>query len=241
LAASVRFALASAAMIAALAATGACRSAPILELRYLPGFVPGSMNVFRPARIAVAPVGGALASGTARVGAIYRADGSVERELFVRDTGATVAAAVVRALEDAGLKPVLLHSSPAAGELPDGVDLLLRAELLGLTVDKRFGDRDTVHGKYFTMESLVRLKFELANRGATKVLTFETAGMQREPPAPVGKEEFLPLETEPAQSLSVALSKAVGALIVETALRNFVPARDATPASPTTAPSPAPR
>jgi hypothetical protein len=225
-------------MIAALAAGAGCRSAPVLELRYLPGFVPGSMNVFRPARIAVAPVGGELALGTARVGAIYAADGSVERELFVRDPGVAVAAAVVRALEDAGLKPVLLDSSTAfGGELPDGVDLLLRAELAGLTVDKRFAERDTVHGKYFTMESSVRLKFELANRGATKVLTFETAGTQHEPPAPVGKEEFLPLETEPAESLSVAMSKAVGAMIVDSELRDLLPVRDPTPPIPNTAPS----
>ncbi len=187
------------------------------------------MNVFRPVGVGVAPLTGEMASGRYEIGAVYRADGTPQRQLFVRDVRDTVTNAIEQCLEDAGLKPVALDSTRVDGGLPDGVDWLLRAELTALTSNKRFGGRDTVHGKYFTMESLVRLKFALQNRDGATLLKFETLGAQREPPEPVGKEEFLPLETEPAESLSIALSKAVGALILDPKLREVLPLRDPAP------------
>ncbi|MGH7948226.1 MAG: hypothetical protein ACREQF_03260 [Candidatus Binataceae bacterium] len=228
-AASVRSALIWPAIAAAALACAACRSAPDLKLHYLPGFVPGSMNVFRPVGIGVMPVAGEMASGRIQVGAVYRTDGTIERKLFVHDVRDVVTAAIAQCLEGAGLRPAALDASRADGALPDGVDFVLRTELTALTSNKRFGDRDTVHGKYFTMDSVVQLKFVVQNRDGQTLLTVESSGTQREPPAPVGKEEFLPLETEPAESLSIALSKSVGALILDPKFREIFPLRDSAP------------
>jgi hypothetical protein len=219
-------------LAATLAACASCGGPPPLELRYLPGFVPGSMNVFLPVRVAVAPAGGTLARGTVEVGAIYGPTGSVERRLYVRDAGATVTRAVLRCLADAGAKPVALDRAPAGGGLPDGVDLLLLTELETLDVNKRLDERRTVHGRYFVMKSRVRLKFVLRDRAGATLADVHTSGAQDEPPPPVGDEVFLPLETEPAESLSVALSKAVGALILDESFRRALPLRDSANLAP---------
>jgi hypothetical protein len=49
--------------------------------------------------------------------------------------------------------------------------------------------------------------------------------MEDEPPKPAGGEVFFPLETDPAESLSVALSRAIGALLVDPRFRAVFPAR----------------
>ncbi|MGH7864806.1 MAG: hypothetical protein ACREQB_07445 [Candidatus Binataceae bacterium] len=212
-----------------------------MELHYLPGFVAGSMNVFGPVRVGVSPVSGALAAGRVAIGAVYSADGAIERQLFVRDVREVATRAVAQCLDDAGLRPVALGAWRGDGGVPDGVDILVRAELTALTTNKRFGDRDTVHGKYFTMVSVARFKFTVHNRAGSTLVTIETSGTQREPPEPVGNEEFLPLETEPAESLSIALSKAVGALVLDSKLREILPPRNPAPPAPAAESLPQPR
>jgi hypothetical protein len=66
----------------------------------------------------------------------------------------------------------------------------------------------------------------------------EISGIESEPPNPVGGEVFLPLETLPAESLSVALSRAVGSLMLQAQFRRALPlhpseaASSPTPAAP---------
>jgi hypothetical protein len=203
-----------------------------LGLHYLPGFVPGSQDVFHPAKVAVLPVGGSLASGRVEVGSIYDDRGLLEKNLFVSDAGTVATRALIRALADGGLAPVALDAMPAGG-LPSGIDYLLTSELLSMEVNKRFGVERTVHGQYFTMESKVRLKFALLNRSGEAIYSDELTGAESEPPAPLGAEVFLPLETEPAESLSVALSRAIGSLMLEPGLRRILPVRAALVLPPT--------
>jgi hypothetical protein len=228
-------------MIAAAAlALAGCKPRPTLALHYLSGFVPDSQNIFGPAKIAVPPTTGEVGIGDYQVGSIYAADGDVQAPLWVRDAGRTFNDALQRGLRDAGLAPVPLDSSPADGKPPEGSDFILRSDLEQLELNKRFGPNWTIHGQYFTMTAIVRVKYEFRNRDGAALFSGEILGKEDEPPSRVGAEVFLPLETEPAESLSVAMSRAVGLLIVDPKFREPLPIRSGA-ATPGASPSPAQR
>jgi hypothetical protein len=214
-----------------LALTG-CKPGTHLNVHYLPDFVPGSQNIFRPAKIAVTPTAGSIGAGEYQAGAIYTPDGNVQTPLAVVDAARVFNNALITGLTDAGLVPVALDASPDDGKPPQGADFILNSEVEQLEVNKRFGANQTIHGQYFTMNAVVRAKFELKNRDGQVMYSGEISGIENEPPNPVGAEVFLPLETEPVESLSVALSRAVGQLMLEPDFRAALPMRAvATPAS----------
>jgi hypothetical protein len=224
-------------VVAALALTG-CKSRPHLNVHYLPDFVPGSQNIFRPAKIAVTPTAGSVGTAEYQAGAIYNADGTVQTPLVVADAARLFNDALVKGLTDAGLVPVALDSNPGDGKPPEGSDFVLSSELEQLEVNKRFGANQTIHGQYFTMSSVVRVKYELRNRDGAAIYSGDISGIENEPPNPVGAEVFLPLETDPAESMSVALSRAVGQLMLQPAFRDALPMR-AIAATPASTPTPA--
>jgi hypothetical protein len=222
-------------MALGLALSG-CRPGSSIDLHYLPDFVAGSQNVFRPVKIAVPPTTGGVDPGNYQVGAIYLADGSVQTQLVVADAAGTFNKALLKGLADAGLVPVALDSNQADGKPPEGSDFILTSELEQIEVNKRFEAKQTIHGQYFTMRAVVRVKFELRNRDGAALYSGEISGLENEPPNPVGAEVFLPLETEPAESLSVALSRAVGLLMLQPGFRAALPMRpvEAAPTPTTT-------
>jgi hypothetical protein len=224
-------------MALGLALSG-CRPGTRIDLHYLPDFVAGSQNVFRPVKIAVPPTTGSVDSGNYQVGSIYVADGTVQTPLVVADAVGTFNKALLKGLADAGLVPVALDSNQADGKPPEGSDFILTSALEQVDVNKRFEAKQTIHGQYFTMRAVVRVKFELRNRDGEVLYSGEISGLENEPPNPVGAEVFLPLETEPAESLSVALSRAVGLLMIQPKFRDALPVR-AVAATPTSTPAPA--
>jgi hypothetical protein len=219
-------------------ALSGCRPGTRIDLHYLPDFVAGSQNVFRPVRIAVPPTTGSVDSGNSQVGSIYASDGTMQTPLVVADAVGTFNNALLKGLGDAGLVPVALDSNPADGKPPEGSDFILTSALEQVEVNKRFEAKQTIHGQYFTMRAVVRVKFELRNRDGEVLYSGEISGLENEPPNPVGAEVFLPLETEPAESLSVALSRAVGLLMIQPKFRDALPVR-AVAATPTSTPAPA--
>jgi len=214
-----------------------CKPGTRIVLRYLPDFVAGSQNVFRPAKIAVPPTTVSVDSVNSQVGAIYNPDGSVQTSLVLTDALAAFNQALLKGLSDAGLLPVALDSEPAAGKPPEGSDFILTSELEQIEVNKRFEAKQTIHGQYFTMSALVRVKYALRNRDGVVLYSGEVSGVEDEPPNPVGAEVFLPLETKPAESLSVALSRAVGMLMLQPGFRDALPIR-AIVAIPASTPTP---
>jgi len=202
-----------------------CARRDFLKLHYLNEFVPGTRAIFLPANIALAPIGGDLASGIHDVGSIYDASGDLEKSLQISDAGAVVHDALMTALTDAGLKPIALDSNLDPKDLQPGVDVILSCELLQLSVKKNFGVAQTIHGQYFSMNSLVKLSCTLRRRDGSTPYENEIAGAEDEPPKPVGNEVFFPLETEPAESLSVALSRAIGMLLLDAKFRAAFPPR----------------
>jgi hypothetical protein len=218
-----------------------CNPRTRIDLHYLPGFVAGSQNVFRPVRVAVPPPAGDFATGDSEVGAIYNADGSVQTPLVAADVAHVFNLALISGLADAGLTPVPLDSNPADGKPPEGTDYILTSELEEVKVNKRFGAQQTIHGQYFTMHAVVRVKYQLKGREGDVLYSNAILGIENEPPNPVGAEVFLPLETEPAESLSVALSRAVGLLMVDPQFRSALPLRPVEPTPTPAALSPAPQ
>jgi hypothetical protein len=229
--------IALAVTLAAAFWSAGCGSPRLLKVRYLPGFVPGSEHIFHPARIAVFPAGGELSQGRVKVGAIYASDGTLQNDLYVRDLGAAITAAVMRSLADAGLKPTLV-ASPSSKDLPAGIDFLLVTTIEKVSVFKRFGAEKTVHGQFFTMQSRVKLGFLLSSRARPVLFRAAMTGTEDEPPMPVNKEVFLPLETDPGESLSVAMSRAVGALMLQAGFQESLPMIVRPTPTPVSAPTP---
>ncbi len=157
----------------------------------------------------------------------------MQTPLVVPDAAGTFNKALLKGLADAGLVPVTLDSKPDDGKPPEGSDFILTSDLEQIQVNKRFEATQTIHGQYFTMRAVVRVKFELSDRDGSVIYSGETTGLENEPPNPVGAEVFLPLETEPAESLSVALSRSIGLLMLQPKFRDVLPRRaaEATPAS----------
>ena len=222
-------------MLAVLCAASGCERPQVLKLHYLNGFVPGSHEIFYSAKVAVPPPANELAKGIHDVGAIYAASGERERQLAVANAGALVQDAIANALGDAGLRPIRLASEPAPNALEPGIDLMLVSAIEQVSVVKRFGAEKTVHGQVFTMDARFRIKFTLLRRNGEKLYQGEILGTEQEPPNPVGGEIFLPLETDPAEALSVALSRAVGNLLLQPSLREALPLRETAAASSTPA------
>jgi hypothetical protein len=220
----------------AIALTG-CKPRTRMEVHYLPDFVAGSQNIFRPAKIAVPPTTGDFA-GDSEAGAIYAADGSVQTPLVAADAAHLFNSALIKGLADAGLTPIALDSIPGDGKPPEGSDFMLTSTLEQFEVNKRFEATQTIHGQYFTMRAVVRVKYELKNRDGGVIYSDEITGIESEPPNPVGAEVFLPLETEPAESLSVALSRAVGLLMLQPKFRDVLPLRAVAPTPIATPQSP---
>jgi hypothetical protein len=208
-----------------------CRPRTRIDLKYLPGFVPGSQNVFRPVKIAVPPTTSAIGSGEINVGGIYKADGDAQSALTVYDPARIFTDALIKGLAGSGLSPIALDSNPGDGKPPDGSDFILTSDLEQFEVNKRFSEAMTIHGQYFSMRAVVRAKFQLSNREGAVLYSGEISGMESEPPDRVGGEVFLPLETLPAESLSVALSRAVGSLMIQPQFRAAIPLRPSEAAS----------
>jgi hypothetical protein len=225
--------------VAAALVLAGCKPRAHLNVHYLPDFVPGSQNIFRPAKIAVTPTGGSIGAGEYEAGAIYSADGTPQTPLVVADAARAFNNGLIKGLTDAGLVPIALDSSPGDGKPPEGSDFLLSSELEQFEVNKRFGANQTIHGQYFTMNAVVRAKFELKNRDGAVIYAGGITGRENEPPNPVGAEVFLPLETEPVESLSVAMSRAVGQLMLAPNFRSALPML-ALAATPTSSPAPQP-
>jgi hypothetical protein len=217
--------------LAVVSAAAGCARPHVLKLHYLNGFVPGSHQIFYAARVAVPPPQGLLAEGEHEIGAIYAASGDTQRTLAIANLSAVVQDAIVAALSDAGLHPIHLDSEPAPGGLKPGTDLILTSSIEEVSLVKRFGAEKTVHGRVFTMDARFRIKFTLLARSGEKLYQGDLLGTEQEPPSPVGGEIFLPLETEPAEALSVAMSRAIGKLLLEPELQTHLPLRDRAHAS----------
>lgn len=212
-------------VLVVLSLTSGCARREVVQLHYLNGFVPATRAIFSPVKIAVLPIAGDLASGNHDVGGVYNAAGERQKILSVSNTGLAIHQAVINGLADAGLRPISLDNAVDAKSLPQGIDLILHCELEQLQVTKRFGSAQSVHGQYFTMTSRVGLKYTLRSRAGATLYEHQAFGREEEPPKPVGGEVFFPLETEPAESLSVAMSRAIGSQLADPNFQKVLPMR----------------
>src|ERR1035437_4756858 len=112
-------------MVALALPLAGCQPGTRIDLHYLPGFVPGSQNIFRPVKVAAPPTTGNFGSGNSDVGMIYAADGAPQTPLVVADAARAFNNALIKGLADAGLAPVALDSNPGGGKPPQGAGFLL--------------------------------------------------------------------------------------------------------------------
>jgi hypothetical protein len=187
----------------------ACEPAQIVKLHYLNGYVPGSQRPLPKISIRVMPLEGTLASGTHVIGAIFDADGTRHR-IGVSDLGDTVRSAIIDALRDTGITPA--ESAP----------MTLGCAVGDVSFEKRFTSEKSIHGAVFTMHSRIALACDLHDDPGHTLYRGDLLGTEDEPPAPVHKEAFLPLQTQPEESLSVAMSRAVGGLLANPAFRRAI-------------------
>ncbi len=204
-----------------------------VKLHYLPGIVPGSQKSLALQKVGVAPITGENVSGTAVIGGVYNPDLSISPEIKIVDAGEQLRDALIAALGDAGLEAAKVESPKEKQPLPNDLRYVLEPKLWDLRVEKRLSNRVTVHGRYFTMKSMVTLKFSYIDSQGRLAHEITTTGLEEEPPPPKGGEEFLPLETDPQESLSVAMSRAFGQMITDPDNKNLFrrgPAALVTPA-----------
>ena len=219
--------------VSVVALTSACDQRQTLKLQYLRGFVPGTRNAFEPARIAITPPGGLAAAAEREIGVVYGADEKIETKLYATNLEGLILGTLVTQMRDSGLDAFAVAAPAAAGkDEMAGADFLLTTEVEEFRVTKRIGSFFVVgdcvrcHSqpvkpildRYFTMTSRVRLRFGVRDRNGTTLCTGSISGSEDEPPTSRPGESFLPLETEPAESLSVALSRAIGSLPLDPAL-----------------------
>ncbi len=174
---------------------------------------------------------------------MYGVDGKIETKLYATNLKGLILAALVTQLRDSGLDAFAVATPTAAGkdELA-GADFLLTTEVEEFRVTKRIGSFfvvgdcarchsrpvEPILDRYFTMSSRVRLRFGVRDRNGT-TYTGSISASEDEPPSSRPGESFLPLETDPAESLSVALSRAIGSLPLDPGLRRLLRARRRNP------------
>ena len=214
-----------------VAAVSACRHQETIKLRYLRGFVPGTRNIFEPARIAVAPPGGIAATAEPEVGMVRGADGKISSKLYATHLRDLLVNALVTQLRDSGMDAFALED-PTRDKGANNADFILTTDVEQFEVTKSIGNFFVVGdcarchsqpikpvlGQHFTMGSRVRLRFTLRDRNGATICSGSVAGAEDEPPPSKPGESFIPLETQPGESLSVALSRAIGALVLDPAL-----------------------
>jgi hypothetical protein len=211
--------------ISLLAAFG-CQRPGQLRLRYLPEFDSASRGVFLPAEVAIALPSGEAVDEVFEAGRIVGPEGGVRRELYVASFDQTLEKALVQGLSNAGLKPIALRL-PDKGEPPEGMEFLLRTEILQLGVVKQLGIESAAHEQPFMVVSWVHLKFTLVGPKGEMLFSKKITGTETEEHPPASDKPAAPLKADPARALSVALSRTVGALLAEPDFRRVLLAAEA--------------
>ncbi len=211
--------------ISLLAAFG-CQRPRELRLRYLPEFDSASRGVFLPAEVAIALPSGEAVDEVFEAGRIVGPGGGVRSELLVASFDQTLERALVQGLSNAGLKPVALRL-PDKGEPPEGMDFLLRTEILQLGVVKQLGNERAAREQPYMVVSWVHLKFTLIGPKGETLFSKKITGTETEEHPPASGKAVTALKADPARALSVALSRTVGALLAEPDFRRALLAAEA--------------
>ncbi|MGH7932683.1 MAG: hypothetical protein ACREQN_05880 [Candidatus Binataceae bacterium] len=213
-------------MALALCTLAACQRPEPLALHYEPASVAAQASFF-PARIAIVPPTVPGGRSYLNVGGTYDAEGYVKANFLVQNAGRKIAEVIARALEHAGLKPSILAGPPPGNMPPYGVDFLLTSEVTKFQCVKHLVAGKAGLEGHFTMTSDVGLHLTLSTRRGV-MYDGSTVYVAREPPESVDAATYKPQVTDPAQSLSIALSRAAETLIAQSGFRTALPQRTIT-------------
>jgi hypothetical protein len=225
-------------LLAAIAACWlfGCDRGRTVDLHYaVNGGEPRTVNLFFPARIAVAP---AAMPPAMDLGAVFDAQGYRETTLKGGDLSRQAAEVIAKSLALSGLRPEIMNASP--GDLPVGIDFVLTSSIESLHCIKRHIGGSGEPKDAFMMFADARLKFALAGRGGPLYSATESSQLA-EPPQGADIAKYKPQFTDPADAASAVVTRTAAKLIADPEFQQVLPRRampSAAPA-PSAAPTPA--
>ena len=205
-----------------IAAAG-CGKLQTLALHYTPDpAIPSAVHFF-PAKVAVASAhwNGGI---NGKIGGVFDTQGFKLSTLVVRNAGGQIAQVIAQALQAAGLQATAIGAPAADGAPPVGVDFLVTAEVDELTCQKHFIPGPNTGA--FQLHAHARLNIAIVGPGGRR-FTGEGVGMVDEPPAGADLATYKPPITEPADAVSIALSRAIQSVIGQKGFASALPQRTA--------------
>ena len=215
--------LLAAAACVAIAVAG-CAKWQEISLRYVPDSAAQAATKFFPAKVAVAAVRWDSRDGA--VGHVFEANGTKLANLRISDPGQQIAQVVAQAFQAAGLQPVAVGAIAPGDKPPPGIDFLAITEIDELTCEKNF--QSTPNPEAFRLNTHVRLKLTILGPGRAP-FTGEGISVIDEPPPNADLATYKPAITEPADAVSVALSRAIRSVLDQPAIAHALPHRTAIP------------
>lgn len=217
-----RIALAAIALV--IVSISGCQKPETVHLQGSPALLKQVAGLFYPAKIAIVPAGaGPKVRGD--VGAVFAADGARIATIRVAKPGAQLTSVLATFLKAAGLKPVILSGYPGANP-PFGTDFMITSQLEHVDFVKRI--IHTRAGDRFTMMATVQIAVRLVSVAGV-LFKGSTVGVVEEPPAGVSLATYRPELIEPADAISMALSKAIAELLKNSAFVDALPHQHAAP------------
>jgi hypothetical protein len=220
---SLKGLLLAAAAVVAIAAAG-CAKSQAISLRYVPDSVVQTTTKFFPAKVAVTPARWDSRDGA--VGHVFDASGKKIANLKVEDSGSQIAQVVAQAFQAAGTQPTIIGAVAPGGKPPLGIDFLVITEIDEITCEKNF--RSTPNPEAFRLNARVKLKITILGPARTP-FTGEGISVIEEPPPGVDLAAYKPAITEPAEAVSIALSRAIRGVLEQPTIAHALPHRTMNP------------
>ena len=207
----------------AIAAAG-CAKSQSISLRYVPDSGVQATPKFFPAKVAVSAVRWDSLDGA--VGHVFDTSGKKIANLKIEDSGNQIAQVIAQAFQAAGLQPVAIGAVAPGDKPPPGVDFLASTEIAVITCEKNFQATSNPEG--FRLNTQVKLKITILGPGRAP-FTGEGAAVIEEPPPGVDLATYKPSITEPADAVSVALSRAIRSVLEQATIAHAFPHRTMNP------------
>ncbi len=215
--------LLTAAGCAAIAVAG-CAKWQEISLRYVPDSAAQAATKFFPAKVAVAAARWDSRDGA--VGHVFEANGSRLAKLRIGQPGQQIAQVVAQAFQAAGLQPVAVGAVAPGDKPPPGIDFLAITEIDELTCEKSF--QSTPGSGAFRLKARVRLKITVLGPRRAPFTGEGLGGFDEEPPG-ADPATSKPEIAEPADAVSIALSRAIRSVLDQPAIAHALPHRTAVP------------
>ncbi len=205
-------------------AVAGCAKSQAISLRYVPDSAVQATTKFFPAKVAVSAVRWDSLDGA--VGHVFDPSGKKIANLKIEDSSRQIAQVVAQAFQAAGLQPVTIGAVAPGDKPPPGVDFMVITEVDEITCEKNL--QSTPNAEALRLKARVRLKITILGPSRAP-FTGEGIAVIDEPPHGVDLAAYKPAITEPADAVSVALSRAIRGVLDQPAIAHALPHRSVNP------------